>query len=68
MKKKTPSLEALIVPSTMNEGLLTLKVFDKDDGNLHCPKKYLELAGFRDGDKVMISLVPKAKKKAKRKK
>lgn len=67
MSKKIPSLEMLIVTSTLNEGLLSLRVFDKADGRLHTPKKYLEIAGFKDGDKAILRLVPKKKTKSKRK-
>jgi hypothetical protein len=62
MSRKVPSLEMLIVTSTLNEGLLSLRVFDRADGRLHTPKKYLEIAGFKDGDKAILRLVPKKKK------
>jgi len=65
MSKKLPSLEVLIVTSTLNEGLLSLRVYDKTDNRLHTPKKYLEIAGFKDGDKAILKLVPKKKAKLK---
>jgi len=66
MTRKRPRLELVISESALYEGKITIKIRDPNDGSLHSPRKYLESAGFKLGDEVVLTLAPKKRKPKKK--